>query len=1122
MDVIERLTKQGKDLGYEGETLQTFVKEQQIELRDERKAMREAERERREAERESREAENAKREAEAKLERERREADAKLEREKLELMERIEAQKREIEREAREAETAKREAEAKIEHDKREAEAKIEHDKREAEAKMERDKREAEELFKREELETMERIEREKHDIEREKIEAAEKQREAAERQRKEEREAAERHDQLLCDMEKAKLALEQDKINSQQFQQQRDYEFKCQLQDRQHEGELERLEAQKALTQPRETIKAKAPKIPAFNEGKDEMDSYLLRFERYATAQKWEPDTWATGLSALLQGKALDVYALMPKEDALNYDKLKVALLKRYELTEEGFKRKYKKCRPENGETFQQFTTRMKSYFTRWIDMASIEKSYEGLQDLILREQLTFICNRDLELFLREREPKSLEQASKLADQYKEARYVDIVSLTFKNNERSRSRSNSESRSRSRSPISRGPNQGNQGYPRPRVRCYNCGGPHVRRFCPQLKQGIMKAGAVDYRRSRSPTRKVTFQTQEPEVPKEETAKDGNQNTEPKVCGACLILTDAVNYSQATTNEREMVKTSVGSPIKVSSVSSLSEMSTVQGFVGEKPVEVLRDTGCSGVIVSKDLVPESAYTGRSQTMVMVDYSSRVVPEVKVSIDTPYYKGEVLALCVEKPLVGLIIGNIPGARERNNPDINWVPALAVQTRAQAKREGVTSKLKTPSIIDRTITPEQVSKAQKEDVSLTTTRSRCEANETIGKATFFKRNDLLYRKFSSPNVEQGKIFEQLIVPEQYRELVMQLAHESILTGHLSVTSSVHKVLSEYYWPGIYRDVKRFVQACEVCNSSLHQGKIDKSSLNRESTITGDERGVQQQQINETSQVSMKKEDLTSMTSEGQGIMYSGTFMVKVGACQTFQEGEFRTNCKDTLQEQMCVTSHVRKAVDDVTSTNVSYLQIRQTGNEASMRRRPTEEYRETVERTVSFCNITDECRTSPDDFDRKNMLVWMFSFMAIMVMMMASCIGQWTCTLGEIFRKGTEGCSKRIRGWLLTGCFTECCRIGIVLLYMTDSLPIFKFSETVIQIMWTYVVIRDVVEGVSMISEVPDRWLRPGKRKFTLDLNVSIANHGKAIWRYVLKRSAERSKASVKEF
>ena len=480
------------------------------------------------------------------------------------------------------------------------------------------------------------------------------------------------------------------------------------------------------------------------------------------------------------------------------------------------------------------------------------------------------------------------------------------------------------------------------------------------------------------------------------------------------MCGACLILTDVVNYSQATTNEREMVKTSVGSPIKVSSVSSLSEMSAVQGFVGEKPVEVLRVTGCSGVIVSKDLVPESAYTGRSQTMVMVDYSSRVVPEVKVSIDTPYYKGEVLALCVEKPLVGLIIGNIPGARERNNPDINWVPALAVQTRAQAKREGVTSKLKTPSIIDRTITPVQVSKAQKQDVSLTTTRNQCEANETIGKATFFKKNDLLYRKFSSQNVEQGKLFEQLIVPEQYRELVMQLAHESILTGHLSVTSSVHKVLSEYYWPGIYRDVKRFVQSCEVCKSVLHKGKIDRNLSNGESIIEGEECGVQKPQMNETSQVSETTDGLTSMTSEVQDILFSAMFMVKVGVCQTFQEGEYSRMHKDTLREQMCMTSRVKETLDNVTSTNVSYIRIEQNGNEALTERRQMRDGRRSGDmcenRKVRFCNITDECKTSSDVADRKDVLVWILSFMAMMVMMMASCIGQWTCTLGKIFRKG----------------------------------------------------------------------------------------------------------------
>ena len=351
-------------------------------------------------------------------------------------------------------------------------------------------------------------------------------------------------------------------------------------------------------------------------------------------------------------------------------------------------------------------------------------------------------------------------------------------------------------------------------------------------------------------------------------------------------------------------------------------------------------------------------------------------------------------------------------------------------------------------------------------------------------------------------------------------------MQLAHESILTGHLSVTSSVHKVLSEYYWPGIYRDVKRFVQACEVCNSSLHQGKIDKSSLNREITITGDERGVQRQQMDETSQVSEKTDDLTSMTSEDQDIMFSATFMVKLGVCQTFQEGEYSRKHKDMLQEQMCMTSHVKETLDNVTSVSVSSIQIEQNRNEAWTEGRPMGDDRRTGDMyedgKVSFCNIVDGCRVKALDFDRKDVIVWIFSFMATMVMMMASCIGQWTCTLGNIFKIGAGDRSKRIRGWLPACCFIECCRLSIVLLYMTDNLHNLKFSETVIQIMWTYVVMRDVVEGVSMISEVPDWWLRSGKRKFTVDLNGSIANHGKAVWRYVLKRSAERSKVSLREF
>ena len=69
MDTSERLTKQGKELGYDGEELKTFVKEQQVILRNERQAARDVESEAprkasRVAEREIKERELAARETE--------------------------------------------------------------------------------------------------------------------------------------------------------------------------------------------------------------------------------------------------------------------------------------------------------------------------------------------------------------------------------------------------------------------------------------------------------------------------------------------------------------------------------------------------------------------------------------------------------------------------------------------------------------------------------------------------------------------------------------------------------------------------------------------------------------------------------------------------------------------------------------------------------------------------------------------------------------------------------------------------------------------------------------------------------------------------------------------------
>ena len=81
-----------------------------------------------------------------------------------------------------------------------------------------------------------------------------------------------------------------------------------------------------------------KSPKIPRFRDGQDDLDSYIRRFERYATSVGWLQDDWAVSLSTLLTGRALDVYSRLPDDQANDYKQLKLALLKRYRLTEDGF----------------------------------------------------------------------------------------------------------------------------------------------------------------------------------------------------------------------------------------------------------------------------------------------------------------------------------------------------------------------------------------------------------------------------------------------------------------------------------------------------------------------------------------------------------------------------------------------------------------------------------------------------------------------------------------------------------------------------------------------------------------------------------------------------------------
>ena len=58
------------------------------------------------------------------------------------------------------------------------------------------------------------------------------------------------------------------------------------------------------------------------------------------------------------------------------------------------------------------------------------------------------------------------------------------------------------------------------------------------------------------------------------------------------------------------------------------------------------------------------------------------------------------------------------------------------------------------------------------------------------------------------------------DQLVLPIQCRETVLELAHSIPLAGHLGKAKTTRRVTQRYYWPSLYADIARFCKACPNC--------------------------------------------------------------------------------------------------------------------------------------------------------------------------------------------------------------------------------------------------------------------------------------------------------------
>jgi len=141
--------------------------------------------------------------------------------------------------------------------------------------------------------------------------------------------------------------------------------------------------------------------------------------------------------------------------------------------------------------------------------------------------------------------------------------------------------------------------------------------------------------------------------------------------------------------------------------------------------------------------------------------------------------------------------------------------------AVRTRAQKQADlSAPRPLKIKKVEALNISCEKFKQLQKEDEGLTRYWKLAaeEQSSKDAKAEFSVKEGVLYRKYKAgPHSDP---VEQVCVPGSLVERVIEMAHESLLSGHQGIARTTSRILQEFYFPRLNERIRRFVRSCDLC--------------------------------------------------------------------------------------------------------------------------------------------------------------------------------------------------------------------------------------------------------------------------------------------------------------
>ena len=92
-------------------------------------------------------------------------------------------------------------------------------------------------------------------------------------------------------------------------------------------------------------------------------------------------------------------------------------------------------------------------------------------------------------------------------------------------------------------------------------------------------------------------------------------------------------------------------------------------------------------------MVRRGLVDDDQLTGKCCLVVKIENTVLLAEKARIQVKTPYLSGEVEELCIPEVICDVVVGNFPGARNPDDPDMTAMVGAVTQGPKQDRRSGI---------------------------------------------------------------------------------------------------------------------------------------------------------------------------------------------------------------------------------------------------------------------------------------------------------------------------------------------------------------------------------------------------------------------------------------------